>query len=59
MDERPPRRLGRPPLDTRYPSVPISTRLPTPEYDELCKRAQRDHVSVADLVRQRLQRDDD
>jgi hypothetical protein len=54
MSERPIRRMGRPPLDTRHPSIPISVRIPVPQYDALCKRAQRDHVSVADALRQQL-----
>jgi hypothetical protein len=28
--------------------------MPAPAYDALCKRAQRDNVSVADVMRQRL-----
>jgi len=54
MSDRPVRRMGRPPLDTRHPSVAVSTRLSAPDYDALCRRAQRERVSVADMLRQRL-----
>ena len=58
MSERP-KRLGRPPLDQRYPSVSVTTSLPANVYDRICKQAQQQHVSVADMLRQRLHRADD
>jgi len=59
MSERPARRMGRPPLDIRYPSVSVTTSLPANVYDRICKQAQQQHVSVADMLRQRLRADDD
>jgi hypothetical protein len=54
MSERPPRRMGRPPLDPRHPSIQVTLRMPAPDYDALCRRAARDRVNVTELMRQRL-----
>jgi hypothetical protein len=59
MSERPARPKGRPPLDSRYQSVAVSVRLTAPDYDSICQQAKRQQVSVADMLRQRLHRDDD
>jgi hypothetical protein len=53
-DERPARRMGRRPLDAHDPSVNLSTRIPASRYDEFCRGAQRERVSVAEYVRRSL-----
>jgi hypothetical protein len=45
---RPP---GRPPLDDDDESVPVSTRMPTRQYNDLYERAQAARVSVAEQLR--------
>ena len=47
---------GRPALDDHDPSVAVSFRLPSRQYDELAHRAARDRVSVADAVRRAVNR---
>lgn len=57
-----PKRPGRPPLDDHNPSVQVSFRLPTPDYDHLIQRASRERVTVADVIRRAVRdadRDDD
>jgi hypothetical protein len=49
-----PRRMGRPPLDARHPSVVLSLRVPATRYDELYRAAQRDRVTMAEYVRRSL-----
>lgn len=51
-----PKRNGRPPLDDHDPSVAVTFRLPSRQYDELVHRANRDRVSVADAVRRAVSR---
>jgi hypothetical protein len=53
-----PKRPGRPPLDDRYPSVNVSVRLPTPQYDSLIQLAHRERVSISDVIRRKLDDDD-
>lgn len=45
---------GRPPLDDDDPSVSVSISLPSKQFDALCKRAQRDDVSVPEIIRRDL-----
>lgn len=42
---------GRPPLDDDDESVPVSTRMPSRQYDDLSQRAKDARVSVAEQVR--------
>jgi hypothetical protein len=42
---------GRPPLDDEDPSVGVSFSLPSKKFDELCKRAHREDVSVPEIIR--------
>jgi hypothetical protein len=51
--KRPP---GRPPLDARDPSVQFCVSLPSKQFDALCKRARREDVSVAEIVRRDLEK---
>lgn len=51
-DPQPLRGPGRPPLDARDRSVPVSFRLPARELDQVIQRASRDRVSVAEALRQ-------
>jgi hypothetical protein len=48
---RPP---GRPPLDEHDSSVQVGVTLPSKQFDELCKRALREDVSVPEIVRRLL-----
>jgi hypothetical protein len=52
-----PKRPGRPPLDDRHPSVPVCFSLPAPKYDQLYQRAQRDRVSIGEVIRRKLEDD--
>lgn len=52
-----PRRPGRPPLDDDDPSVQVCVSLPGARYDELYDRAQRDRVSVPEVIRRQLDAD--
>jgi hypothetical protein len=45
------RRNGRPPLDADSPSVPLTVRVPSATYDQLCVRAQHERTTVSELVR--------
>jgi hypothetical protein len=45
---------GRPPLDDDDPSVSVSVSLPSKQFDALCKRAQREDVSVPAIIRRDL-----
>jgi Ribbon-helix-helix protein, copG family. len=46
---------GRPPLDYHDPSARVTISLPSKQLDEYCKRAQRDDVSVPEIIRRELQ----
>lgn len=48
---KPTRPPGRPPLDRADPSVPVMFRLPSKQYDALWAKAQRDRVSVSEVIR--------
>ncbi len=54
MADHPPRRTGRPPLDASHPSVHVSLRLPSSQYDALYLEAQRERLNVSDIIRRRL-----
>lgn len=45
---------GRPPLDVDDPSVHVGVTMPSKQYDDLCERALRDHVSVPEIIRRDL-----
>jgi hypothetical protein len=49
------RRRGRPPLDATDPSVDVSTRLPSKQFDQLSTLAHRHRLTVAALTRRVLQ----
>jgi hypothetical protein len=48
------RRRGRPPLDDADRSVPVHVKMPSRQYDDLYERAQRDRVSVPEVIRRAL-----
>jgi hypothetical protein len=54
-----PRKPGRPPLDDRDPSVNVSIKMPSRQYDALFEQAQRERVSLPEVIRRRLRRDDE
>lgn len=54
-----PDKPGRPPLDSRDPSVSVHLRLPAHEYDRLYARASAARVTVPELLRQQLRGLDD
>jgi hypothetical protein len=45
---------GRPPLDPSDRAVPVSLALPSKQYDELCRQARREGVSVPEIIRRTL-----
>jgi hypothetical protein len=45
---------GRPRLAPDDRLVPVSVRLPAKEYDALCAKAQREAVSVPEVIRRAL-----
>jgi hypothetical protein len=52
------RRRGRPPLDAVDPrSVNVHVRLPTRQYDAVCRRASAQRVTVPELLRRAVRRD--
>ena len=51
-----PGRIGRPPLDPDSPSVRVSLSVPARQYDELYAKAQRERVSVPELMRRSFMR---
>jgi hypothetical protein len=53
-----PNKPGRPPLDRHDPSVRLSVKIPSRQYDELFQQAQRARVSLPEMVRRKLRRDD-
>jgi hypothetical protein len=48
---KPTRPPGRPRLDAADDSVPVSTRMPTRQYDDLWQRAQAARITVAEQLR--------
>jgi hypothetical protein len=52
-----PRRPGRPPLDGKGRSVPVCIKMPARQYDDLYERAQRDRVSIPEMIRRKLAAD--
>ena len=46
---------GRPPLDDSDPCVDVHLRLPSKQYDEAWERAQRERISVPEVLRRMLQ----
>lgn len=48
------RRPGRPPVEEGDSSVYVGVTLPSKHYDDLCKRAQREEVSVPEIIRRDL-----
>jgi hypothetical protein len=48
------RPVGRPPLDEDDPSVKVSISLPSKQYDAICARALRDHISIPEAIRREL-----
>jgi hypothetical protein len=59
MAERDTRRPGRPPLARDDQSVAVSIKMPSRQYDSLFERAQRERVSVPELIRRQLSATDD
>jgi hypothetical protein len=47
--------IGRPPLDDNDTSVPVCVTMPSKLFAEFCKRAQREDVSVPEIIRRDLQ----
>jgi hypothetical protein len=56
-DDSSARRPGRPPLADDDPSVPVHLKLPSREYDEAYRRAQREGVSVPEIIRRELRQE--
>ena len=52
------RRIGRPPLDEDDPSVNVLIKLASHPYGALFEAAQRDRVSLPEVIRRALRRDD-
>ena len=48
---KPTRPPGRPPLDDDDESVPVSTRMPSRQYDEMWQRARDARVTIAEQIR--------
>lgn len=46
---------GRPPLDQNDTSVPVCVTLPSKQYDHFYKQAQREDVSIPEIIRRTLQ----
>jgi hypothetical protein len=46
--------MGRPPLDKDDPSVTVTVSLPSKKFEDLCTRAQREGLSVPEIVRRDL-----
>jgi hypothetical protein len=51
---KPSKRVGRPAIDPRDPSVPCTVRLPSKTFADLAAIADRDGVSVGETIRRRL-----
>ena len=56
-DTRP--KVGRPPLDRADRSTTLSIVLRSRQYDTLHRRAQRDGISIGEVIRRQLQDIDD
>jgi hypothetical protein len=50
----PPKRPGRPPLDTAGSSVAVTLRIPSKDYDRVFIEAHRGRVTVSELLRRKL-----
>ena len=50
-----PKRRGRPRLEPDDPSVDVHVRLPSKQYDAAYLRAQRERLTVPELLRRALQ----
>jgi hypothetical protein len=51
------KRPGRPTLaDDGEPSTQVGVRLPAKDFDELCRRASQDRVTVAEVIRRDIRR---
>jgi hypothetical protein len=55
----PPNRPGRPPLDKDDPSVSVCVRFPAKVYDRVYARAQRDRVSIPEVIRRQVRESND
>jgi len=53
------RPVGRPRINTDDTTTSLSVSLPTKQYDDLWHRARRAGVSMSEMIRRRLQDDDD
>jgi hypothetical protein len=52
-----PNRPGRPTLDEEgAPSTQVGVRLPTKDFDDLCQRAARERITVAEVIRRDIRR---
>jgi len=51
-----PRRRGRPTLVAGDTTTPVNLRVPSTDYDRACQLAQRDRVSVSEVLRRGLTR---
>jgi hypothetical protein len=47
-------RLGRPPIDDDDTSVGVHVKLPSKQYDDAYRQAQRRGISVPELIRRQL-----
>jgi hypothetical protein len=50
------RRRGRPPLDDKNPSAAVDLRVAPDDYDAVYRIAQRDRVTVNDVIRRAIRR---
>jgi hypothetical protein len=48
------RRPGRPPIDAREVSVRVGVTLSAIQFDVLCRKALREDISVAEVIRREL-----
>jgi hypothetical protein len=48
------RPVGRPPLDHDDPSVPVSLRMPSKQFEDVCERAKADRMTMAEWIRHML-----
>lgn len=49
-------RPGRPALDEDGGSTQVGVRLPVKDFDALCKRASKDRITVAEVIRRDIRR---
>jgi len=47
---------GRPRIDAPNRTVPVSVRVPSRQYEQVCQQARRGAVSVSVVIRQALQK---